>query len=174
MNLRLLAGAALAAASLAGTALAGTASAHPAPSVSGSTATANHPDTTSVSGPATISSDNGPVWAFDKLGLRITSVRTAVNTYRVEVDANGTFKGFADPRTGNALRSAGTVRGWLDLTVTSPSAPSRLYLPRREPGSMSQSAIVAQFFGGVATSVVGGHYDYHYYRVGGSVYEQQG
>ena len=133
-----------------------------------------HDDTTSVSGPGTRPSPNGPVWAEDNLHFTLISHKTGPDTYAVEIDARGTYQGFADPRTGNAERLRGQVHGWYDLTVTSPNGPNRLYVAPLEPGSMSQGDIVRQFFGGAATAVVGGHYGYDYGRINGVKYTQAG
>jgi hypothetical protein len=154
----------------AGTALAGTNSG----AVTGTTQSNHHPDTTSVSGPGTVASPGGPVWAYDNLSFTLHSLRTGPDTYAVEIDANGTFNGFANPNTGLAQVNRGTLKGWLDETVTSPVKPSRDYLPKLEPGDMSQSAITSQFFGSAATSVTGGHYHYVYRNVNGHPYVQNG
>lgn len=142
--------------------------------VTAHTFTTNHDDTTSVSGPGTRASSSGPVWAEDTLWFTLTSHKTGPDTYDVLVRANGSYAGFADPRTGAAEHLRGQVHGWYDLTVTSPTGPNRLYVAPLEPGSMSQSGIVQQFFGGAATAIVGGHYDYNYGRINGHVYTQAG
>jgi hypothetical protein len=143
-------------------------------SVTAHTFTTGHDDTTSVSGPGTRTSPNGPVWAEDTLWFTLTSHRTGPDTYDVVISARGFYNGFADPRTGNAEYLRGRVHGWLDETVTSPTGPNRFYVAQQEPGSMSQSAIVQQFFGGAATAIVGGHYSYDYGRVNGIDYTQVG
>lgn len=142
--------------------------------VTGHTYAAHHPDTTSASGTGTVSSPNGPVWAYDNLSFTLHSLRTGPDTYAVEVDAHGTFNGFANPNTGNTEANHGSLNGWYNLTVTSPDKPNRLYLPALEPGSMSQGAIVEQFFGGEATNVTGGHYHYVYRNIDGHPYVQNG
>lgn len=142
--------------------------------VTAHTFTTGHDDTTSVSGPGTRASSNGPVWAEDTLWFTLTSHKTGLGTYAVRITARGFYNGFADPRTGNAEQLRGRVHGWYDLTVTSPTGPNRFYVAPQEPGSMSQSSIVQQFFGGAATAIVGGHYDYSYGRINGLPYTQAG
>jgi hypothetical protein len=138
------------------------------------THTSDHPDTTSVAGACTDESDNGPVWAYDDLSLQLVSTSNGDGTYAVTVTAHGSFNAMSDPTTGECWSGHGSVDGWINYTVTSTVAPDKSNLPAQEPGSMKQSEIIAQFFGGQASSVVGGSYHYTYNRVNGSRYTQDG
>ena len=71
----------------------------------------NHPDTTSVSGPATIDSGNGPVWAYDNATEKFTAIQQINGSWVVNVDYVGSFHGFADPSDmPRARRSPATAR----------------------------------------------------------------
>jgi hypothetical protein len=138
------------------------------------THTSNHPDTTSVSGPCTVSSPGGPVWAYDNLSLRLTATPTGTNEYSVTVTANGSFSAFSNPITGDCYTGHGGVDGYYELTVDSSTPPDPANLASHVPDTETQGAIVAQFFGGNASSIAGGHYHYTYTRVDGQKYTQDG
>jgi hypothetical protein len=142
--------------------------------VSAVTHSAHHPDTTSVSGACTMASSNGPQWAWDNLSLRLSAVSTGTNAYAVTIRAHGSFSAFANPTTGACYRGRGSVSGWIEYDVYSTTAPSPASVPSQEPGSMSQSAILQQFFGGSALITGGGHYHYSYNRIAGARYTQTG
>jgi hypothetical protein len=156
-------------------ALAGAGTAVAAPGkISATTHSNPHADTTSVGGPCAGVSDNGPVWAYDNLSFKLTATADGPGSYAVTIAANGSFKAFSDPVTGDCASFNGSVDGWYQLEVLSPVAPDGKNLPSQVPGSMGQGAIVAAFFGGNATSINGGSYYYTYNRVDGGKYIQQG
>src|ERR1039458_7530903 len=71
----------------------------PSGTVTANTHLNDHPDTTSVSGTATVPSPGGPVWAYDNITEKFTvTPETAPGMYSVTVDVVGSFHGFADPR----------------------------------------------------------------------------
>lgn len=147
---------------LAGGVSATTASASATASITATTSVTNHPDTTSVSGPACTSSPGGPVWAKDNFTATITAEPTGTSTWQVTFNDSGTFTGFADPTTCAALGSYGTLTGQYTLAVTSPTAPVAADLKAKYDGAVSTSTMVADFFGGAATKITGGDYFFSY------------
>lgn len=136
---------------------------------------ADHADTTSVSGTCTTDSPNGPVWAYDNLSLRFNVVpESTPGNYSVTIYGNGSFAAFADPNTGDCANTRGSVDGWLNLEVSSPTAPDPAALPSQEPGDVSQGQMVSQLFDGNSTVIGGGHYSYTYNRIDGGKYTQVG
>jgi hypothetical protein len=101
-----------------------------------------NPDTTSLSGGpgVTLSSAQGPVWAWDNLTVKLTPVPQAQPlsdgaNYVVNVDVVGSFHGFADPNgpnAGAALTSDGSVKGTISYDVYSPQGPNGANLPAQE------------------------------------------
>src|SRR5215469_8415889 len=95
------------------------------------THSANHADTTSVTGTATIPSPGGPVWAYDNLTEQFSVTPAGAGLWNVTINVNGSFQGFADPRMasegstdpGGPLTSAGSVKGTISYLVSSPNAP---------------------------------------------------
>jgi hypothetical protein len=150
------------------------ASASPSGTVKAVTHTSNHPDTTSVSGPCTGTSDNGPVWAYDNLSLQYSAVSDGTNTYSVTITAHGSFAAISDPITGACSTGSGSVDGTINYEVSSTTAPDPANLPSQEPGDLGQVAILNQLFGGTATIIGGGHYSYTYNPVDGQKYTQVG
>jgi hypothetical protein len=145
--------------------------------VTASTSTTQHADTTSTAGTCTVNTPNGPVWAYDSLDLsfRIVPEGTVANRYVVTIKANGDFKAIADPVTGNCAVAGtklpkGTIKGTITYVVDSPTAPRAGYLPRREPGTVGQFAMVNQLFAGNATLSAGyaSPYTYTYKKTSGS------
>lgn len=152
-----------------GAALAGTAT------VTAVTHTSGHADTTSVAGPCTGTSANGPVWAYDNLSRRFTvTPESAANTYSVTINDNGSFSEFANPVTGQCQVGAGSVRGTIQFDVYSSSSPDPAALPAQISGDVSTVATITALFDGTASIVGGGSYTYTYTLVDGSVYVQQG
>jgi hypothetical protein len=120
-----------------------------------------HPDTTSllpgypVAGQdATVSSPNGPVWAYDNVTEKFTVVPAGTNLYTVTIDFVGSFHGFADPTTAAALNSDGSVKGTIQYTVSSLNAPDPANLPGQTSGDATLSDNINALFGGSATSQV--------------------
>ncbi|HUY50540.1 MAG TPA: hypothetical protein VMV92_33340 [Streptosporangiaceae bacterium] len=171
---------------MARTALAGTGPG----TVTAVTHAADHPDTTNVSGSATINDPSrGPVWAFDNLSVRFTvtpgSTGADGGNYSVLITDNGSFAGFANPRTGDALVSNGSVQGTIQYDVSSASAPDPSLLLAQQPGDSTHDQaglagatttghMLSQLFGGNGNIVGGGHYRFTYRLVDGSVYVQTG
>ncbi len=137
----------------------------------------DRPDTTSVSGPGTITSTNGPQWAYDKLTLTLNGVKDSADTWSVTVNAHGFYEAIANPRTGDIYEGTGAVNGWINYEVQSSVAPNAKNLPVEEAPSVHTTDIVKDLFGnngGNATIIGGGHYDYTYTGLPGGVYTQVG
>jgi hypothetical protein len=123
----------------------------------------NHPDTTSGgSGTACTSSPNGPVWARDAYETEMTAVNTGTNTWRVTIQDKGSFAGFADPNTCNALTSKGSLLGLYTVSVTSTGTPSQATLKSSYSGDISTTQMVQDFFGDPSATVAGGDYFFVY------------
>ena len=161
-----------------GAALVGSAApalAGPAHAYNAVTHTSDHPDTTSVAGPCTGVSDNGPVWAYDNLSLHFSVIpESSPGNYSVTITAHGSFNEVSDPTTGACATGHGSVNGWIQYDVTSSTAPNRKNLPAQEPSDMHQTDMLNQLFGGNAQIVGGGHYNYTYNKVDGATYTQTG
>jgi hypothetical protein len=178
-----------------GATLAGPASAatRPAGTVTANTHLNNHPDTTSVSGSATISSDNGPVWAYDNATEKFTiTPGSAPDTYLVSIDYVGSFHGFANPRNagemvalglttpapGDALDSAGSVKGTIayDVTVAPGQLPDPAALPGQSPSDAHLGDNIRTLFDGhvVSISQASTGYTFTYHQVAGADYTQTG
>jgi len=139
------------------------------------THTMNHPDTTSVSGPCTGTSDNGPVWAYDNLSLNYSSLNTGVDTYSVTITAHGSFNAIADPTTGACYSGHGSVSGVIEYDVTSITPPDPGNVLTQQISTTGQWSILAnQLFDGNAVFAGGGQYTYTYTMVNGAVYTQSG
>src|SRR5437868_5385061 len=83
------------------------------------THTSDHPDTTSVTGTCTGTSDNGPTWATDNLSLKYSvTPEAAPGNYSVTITAHGSFTQFADPVTGDCVTGSGSVDGTLQYDVS--------------------------------------------------------
>jgi len=158
----------------------------------------NHPDTTSLpadyllslgSANATLDSPGGPVWAYDNLSERFTVTDLGGGNYTVDVTLQGSFQGFADPRTqaeedvlglhhapGTALDSQGSVKGTIQYNVYSPEGgPNPAALPAQQPSDTHLSDEIHQLFPGAdATEIISGgnHYTFTYTKVNGQVYQQ--
>ncbi len=132
-----------------------------------------HPDTTSASGPACGTSSNGPTWATDNLSRQFSVTDNGNSTYTVTVTDHGSFAGFADPTSCQALLSNGPIYGTYTLTVTSPTGPDPAALAPEYVGAVSTSSMIQDLFAGNATSIVGGDY-YYSYQNGNYVQDSQG
>jgi hypothetical protein len=148
-----------------------------------------HNDTTSVSGTATEPSPGGPVWARDNLMERFAVTDNGGGSYTVAVTVNGSFDGFADPRTqaeedalglnsvpGSALASQGSVKGTYTVQVSSPVGPDPSALLPQQPAGTGISAAIHQLFPGDDSTEIltGGPYTFTYTKVNGQVYQQAG
>ena len=93
------------------------------------------PDTTSVAGPGTVESPNGPQWAADDLGATFTATPVAgqPGVWDVKVYSAGVYHAFANPRTGAAWKATGPMGGWIDYQVTSPEYRTRGTCPPPRP-----------------------------------------
>jgi hypothetical protein len=158
--------------------------------ISANTHAANHDDTTSVSGNATIASPGGPVWAYDNLKVAITATpaNATDGNYLVVLTVTGSFAGFANPRTadelataglpavpapGDTLISSGSIKGTYNLTVQSATPPKASNLAPQQDPTTGLGSMVNQLFGGSAT-VSGGNYNFVYTKVEGVTYTQTG
>jgi hypothetical protein len=132
--------------------------------VTASTSVSDHPDTTSASGSGTActASGGGPVWAKDAYVSQMTAVLTGSNTWRVTLQDNGTFAGFADPKTCDAMTSKGSLLGLYTVTVTSANTPSQATLKSSYSGAVSSTQMVQDFFGDPTAVVSGGDYFFSY------------
>ena len=134
----------------------------------------NHQDTTNVAGPCTQITDSGPVWAYDNLSLQLVATPTDVaGNYSVTITAHGSFSAMSNPVTGECANFSGSVDGWITYLVQSTTAPDPANLPSQSDGSLHQSEILNQFFGGNA-AITGSSYSYTYNRVNGGKYTQEG
>ena len=134
------------------------------------------PDTTSVAGPGTVDSPNGPQWAADDLEATFaaTPVAGQPGVWDVKVYSAGVYHAFANPRTGAAWKATGPMGGWIDYQVTSPNIPDARNLPATSPGTVTTGGLIGELFGGQAQITGGGHYWFGYDLHGGPLYLQQG
>jgi hypothetical protein len=142
------------------------------------THSAQHLDTTSASGPATIPSANGPVWAYDNLAERyVVTPGPTAGTWHVEITVQGSFAGFASPFTGAADVNNGSVKGTIDYLVTAAGPPNADAVPAQQAPETGLGAPIRQMFGDTA-AINGndpyGHYVFTYTLVDGAVYTQTG
>jgi hypothetical protein len=85
---------------------------------------------------ATLSSVDGPVWAFDNTTVKLTVTPESLpngDNWHVDVATTGSFHGFADPTTGAALVSDGSTKGQTSFDVNSPTGPDGANLPAQQP-----------------------------------------
>src|SRR6266516_2343331 len=148
----------------------------------------NHPDTTSLPTEylpgATLNSTGGPVWAYDNLSEKFTVTPAGGNHYTVDVTMNGSFQGFADPRTpqeeadlglrhvpGSALDSQGSVKGQISYDVYSPEGgPDPAALPSQQASDTHLSDEIHQLFPrDDSTEIISGgnHSTFTYTKVNG-------
>ena len=134
------------------------------------------PDTTSVAGPGTVESPNGPQWAADDMGATFTATPVAwqPGVWDVKVYSGGVYHAFANPRTGAVWKATGPMGGWIDYQVTSPNIPNARNLPATSPGTVTTGGLIGELFGGQARITGGGHYWFGYDLHGGPLYVQQG
>jgi hypothetical protein len=142
------------------------------------THSAQHNDTTSGGpGTACTSSDNGPVWAIDNLSEHFTAVPvTGLSdgaNWQVTIDVTGSFAGFADPNTCDALTSHGPVHGTIEYDVYSatPPDPASL-LPNQAPDTGLGAALSQLFDGQPATALIVGGGDYYFSYQNGNYVQQ--
>lgn len=116
----------------------------------------NHPDTTNVCGVGLIGSDC--VWATDNATEKYTLVQdpSQPTTWQVRLDYVGSFHGFADPNTGAALDSNGSVKGTISYTVTSNSTPDPSLLPGQSAPDAHISTNIKALFGNDPSTVISG------------------
>lgn len=131
-----------------------------------------HADTTSLINPvpasqqAVTNTPYGPVWAYDTETVKLTPVQVTPSVanghanWQVTVDVTGSFAGFADPNTGAALTSSGSVKGTITYDVQADQPPSGANLPSQEQSGIGAPGLhdyVVQLFGGPShASIVGG------------------
>jgi hypothetical protein len=141
--------------------------------VTATTYSPNHYDTTSV--PTGINVANGPLWAYDNLHETFTAVPQGNGNWAVTITVKGTFDGFASPTAANTPEhNQGTVTGKIYYYVNSPNIPKAGLLPRQEVPYTSLSTALSQLFGGNETVTNGGNYTFNYANVDGAVYTQSG
>jgi hypothetical protein len=165
MPYRFIAAAVAAAAIAATAALTGAGMASASTPVIGNTSMTNVPDTTNASGPACLTTVNGPQWATDQypsVTLSATELTSPASTWNVTITSDGSFKGFADPTTCAALVSAGNIVGSIQYTVTSPTPPAASGLKTDYAGETEFSTLIDDFFGDSPTISGGDIYDFAY------------
>jgi len=165
MRYRFIAAAAAAAAIAATAALTGAGIASASTPVIGTTSMTNVPDTTNASGPACLTTVNGPQWATDQfptVTLSATELTSPANTWNVTITSNGSFKGFADPITCAALVSAGNITGSVQYTVRSATPPVATGLKADYAGETEFKTLIDDFFGDSPTITGGDIYDFSY------------
>ncbi len=140
--------------------------------VTATTYSPNHYDTTSV--PTGVNTPGGPLWAYDNMTEKFTAVPGAAGQWSVTINVHGTFDGFVSPTTGQPEVNKGIVNGTIQYDVTSPNKPSQAQLLRVQPSYTGLGAALSQFFGGNETVTGGGHYLFSYSDVDGVVYTQTG
>jgi hypothetical protein len=144
-----------------------------AKTVTATTYSPNHYDTTSV--PTGLNSPNGPLWAYDNLHEAFTAVPQGGGNWAVTIKVTGTFDGFASPTVANTPEhNQGAVTGSIYYYVNSPNTPKAGLLPRQEVPYTSLSTALSQLFGGNETVTNGGNYTFNYANVDGAVYTQSG
>jgi hypothetical protein len=120
----------------------------------------NHPDTTNACGVGLIGSDC--VWAYDNATEKFTLVQQPDGSWLVAVDYVGSFHGFADPNTGAALDSNGSVKGTITFTVTSDATPNPSRLPGQSASDAHLTDNIKALFGGNALVSGGDVYTFSY------------
>jgi len=133
------------------------------------THSAQHNDTTvgGLPGTACQSSVNGPVWSIDNLAEKFTATPDGnPGEWSVTIDVTGSFAGFADPNTCNALASNGPVHGTITYIVTSPNVPSGAGLLPNQAPDTGLGAALSQLFGGSYAITGGGDYTFSYQNGG--------
>ena len=141
--------------------------------VTATTYSPNHYDTTSV--PTGVNTPGGPLWAYDNLTEKFTAVPgTTAGQWSVTVNVKGTFDGFVSPTTGAPEVNRGVVLGTIQYNVTSPNKPSQANLPRTEPSYTGLGTALSQLFGGNETTTGSSPYLFTYSYVDGHVYSQSG
>jgi len=130
--------------------------------ITATTQVVNAPDTTSGgTGTACTSSSQGPVWALDTYTNTLTAVNTGTDTWQVTLTANGSFAGFADPTTCNAMTSQGSLLGMITYQVTSTGTPSQANL-KSSYSTGDLATMVDDFFNDPSATLSGGAYFYSY------------
>jgi hypothetical protein len=115
----------------------------------------NHPDTTNACGVGLIGSDC--VWAYDNATEKFTLVQQQPGgPWQVTMDYVGSFHGFADPNTGAALTSDGSVKGNITFTVTSNATPDPSRLPGQSASDAHLTANIMALFGNDPSTVISG------------------
>ena len=155
------------------------------------------PDTTfgGNAGPATVSSDYGPVWAWDDITRNITVTPAGSGLWTVTFVENGTYNAFADPNNGSTWTNTGNMHGTVSYTVTSATPPTMGNLPASLQGVVDKNGPVVPSTGstlaglavhghgyiigllfGADASVTSGPYSYHYTQIQDvpGVYKQVG
>jgi hypothetical protein len=117
------------------------------------------------------------VWAHDNLMERFVATDNGNGTWTVAITVNGSFDGFADPRTqleedqynlqsepGSPLDSHGSVKGTYTVTVTSALPPDPKALPAQEPDGTGLGAAIHQLFPGddATEAIAGGPHSFTY------------
>jgi hypothetical protein len=119
-------------------------------------------DTTNITGNATVSTANGPAWAYDNLTRKVTATDNGDGTWNVRVDSQGSFSAFASPLDGNAWAGAGSVKGWVTYLVTSTGTPDPANIRGNLPDGTTSTQLLRQFFGDPAAQAAGLHYRFDY------------
>jgi hypothetical protein len=154
--------------------MASVAKAPPAPkTVTATTLSPNHYDTTDVTTGLNEPGGGGPLWAYDTLHETFTAVPDGGGNWGVTITVKGTFDGFASPTVANTPEhNQGNVTGKIYYYVHSANTPKAGLLPKQLPPYTGLSAALSQLFGGDANVTGGGNYAFTYTNVDGQVYTQ--
>jgi hypothetical protein len=134
------------------------------------------PDTTSVSGDATLNNNSsqfgpiGPVWALDNITRNIQVSPAGPGQWTVTFVENGTYNAVADPNSGLSWNNTGNMHGTISYTVQSNQPPNMAALAQADGPAVvgttvhGHGYIINLLF--PSASVVGyGPYSYHYTQI---------
>jgi hypothetical protein len=166
------------------------------------TKSGGHYDTTNASGSATFSSPGGPVWAIDNLNetWKITACSAnpkcdsadGANYYVTLTTPNSHFAEFANPgpndptdgitstcpsaNAGGPRVGTGKVSGTISYSVVANAGPDLTSVPPVQPPATGLSPVLGQIFDNATnfTTVGATPYTFNYTVVCGSVYSQTG
>ena len=119
--------------------------------VTATTLSPNHYDTTGVTTGLNQPGGEGPLWAYDNLHETFTAVPDGDGNWGVTITVKGTFDGFASPTVANTPEhNQGNVTGSIYYYVHSANTPKAGLLPEQLPPYTGLSAALSQLFGGDA------------------------
>ena len=131
----------------------------------------NHPDTTDKCGVGIID-PNTCVWAYDNATEKFTAIQQTDGSWVVNVDYLGSFHGFADPQTGAALDSTGSVKGTISFTVAAGYTPDAANLAGQSASDATLTGNIEALFSAPASAIGGGDTYTFTYQNGNYVQDQ--